>query len=53
MQRRKGEWKRVLRGKMGWEKIMSSTEVVCKRDVSNLLVQGRSGLEVGSGDIQN
>ena len=37
----------------GMGKIMSSTEVVCKRDVSNLLVQGRSGLEVGSGDIQN
>lgn len=32
---------------------VSSAEVLCKRDVSNLLVKGRSGLGAGSGDIQN
>ena len=32
---------------------VSSAEVLCKRDVSNLLVKGRSGLGGGSGDIQN
>ena len=54
MQRRKGEWKEGPERQNGMGKNhVSSAEVLCKRDVSNLLVQGRSGLEAGSGDIQN